>query len=69
MKIKIEDLSFKEELELIDSALYNAIYIMRWTENKEGLYAVLQVEEAEKMVEDIVSELNKIGYEIKKIEK
>jgi len=59
-----EDLSIKKEIELIEFALYEAIYISRYTENKEGVYAVLQVEEAEQMVKDIFEELNKIGYEI-----
>jgi len=58
MKYNTEDLSMKEEIELIESALYEAIYISRFTESGEGLYAVLEVEE-----------LNKIGYEIKRIQK
>jgi len=53
----------------IETALMKAIYISRWTENKEALYAVLTPEEAEQIVKDIFMELNKIGYEIRKTKK
>ena len=53
----------KENIEL---ALLEAIWTMRWTENKEALYAVLEVEEAPQIVKDIFIELDKIGYEIRK---
>jgi hypothetical protein len=48
----------------IRNALMKAIWIMRWTDNKEGLKAVLEAEEAEKMCKDIVKELDKAGYKI-----
>ena len=67
MNYNIEDLSPKNDIELIKSALYEAVYISRKTENEEGIYAVLQVEEVEKIVNNIFIELNNIGYEIKKI--
>lgn len=69
MDNKPEDLSLKEEKEEIKFALLEAIYIFRTTESGEGIYAVLQVKEAEKMVDDIFIELSNIGYEIKKIQK
>ena len=50
----------------IESALMEAIYILRWTENKKALYAVLTIEETKKMVKDIFTELDNIGYEIRK---
>lgn len=56
----------QEEKDKIEDSLYEAIYISRWTESEEGLYAVLTVEESEKIVSDIFIELDKIGYEIKK---
>lgn len=48
----------------IDSALFEAIYILRWNENKTALSAVLKVDEAEKIVEDIKTELSKINHSI-----
>lgn len=50
-------------------ALLEAIWISRWNKNKTALSAVLEPEEAEKIVDDIFIELKKIGYEIRKIEK
>ena len=69
MDNKLEELSLKEDNEKIKFALLEAIYIFRTTENGEGMYAVLQVEEAEQMVKDIIKELSSIGYEIKIIQK
>lgn len=54
------------EQEKISDALLEAVWTMRWTENKQALYAVLEPEEAMKIVKDIFIELDKIGYEIKK---
>lgn len=65
MKDKIEVHSDNEQ-ENIELALMEALWITRWTPNGEALYAVLEPEEAQKMVKDIFVELDKIGYEIKK---
>jgi SHS2 domain-containing protein len=62
-KIIIHSDDNKENIEL---ALLEAIWTMRWTENKEAMYAVLTVEEAQQIMKDIFIELDKIGYEIKK---
>ena len=62
-KIKIYS---DNETENIEIALLEAIWTMRWTTNKEAMYAVLEVEEAQQIVKDIFIELDKIGYEIKK---
>lgn len=56
----------EDEQENIELALLEAIWISRWTPNKQALYAVLTTEEAEQIVKDIFVELNKIGYEIRK---
>lgn len=58
----------ENEQENIELALLEAIWVMRWSKNKESLYAVLEVEEAQKIVKDIFVELDKIGYEIRKKE-
>lgn len=50
----------------VENSLLDAVWTMRWTENKESMYAVLEPEEAMRIVENIVKELDKIGYEIKK---
>ena len=53
--------------EEIEYALLDAVWLMRWTdEEKQSMYAVLEVEEAEQMVKDIVKELDKAGYKIVK---
>lgn len=62
-KIITNSIDDKENVEL---ALLDAIWTMRWTENKQAMYAVLTVEEAQQIVKDIFIELDKIGYEIKK---
>ena len=54
------------EKQIIESALTEAIYISRWNEDKTALVAVLTPEETEQMVKDIFSELDYVGYEIKK---
>lgn len=54
----------KEEKENLECALLEAIYISHWTENKQALYAVLEPEEAEKIVKDIFIELDKNNFEI-----
>lgn len=56
----------EDEKENIQLALLDAIWTMRWTDNKEAMYAVLTTEEAFQIVKDIYIELDKIGYEIKK---
>ena len=50
----------------IETALLEAIWISRWTENKQALISVLTEEEAMQIVSNILTELNNIGYEIKK---
>lgn len=65
MKNKIEVHSDNEQ-ENIELALLEAIWISRWTTNKQALVAILEPEEAQKIVKDIFVELDKIGYEIKK---
>jgi hypothetical protein len=56
----------EDESENVELALLEAIWISRWTKNKQALVAVLEPEEAEQMVKDIHIELAKIGYEIRK---
>lgn len=55
-----------ENSEDIEIALLEAIWTMRWTENKESMYAVLSVEEAQKIVGKVFIELDKAGYKITK---
>jgi len=55
----------QEEQEKIECALLDAVWITRWTDNKQALFAILEPEEAELSVKNIFSELNNIGYEIK----
>jgi hypothetical protein len=50
----------------IRKAILEAIWIMRWNENKTSLSAVLKEEEVEQMCKDIIEELDKAGYEIVK---
>ena len=66
---EIEYINKSKMEEEIENALMEAIWIMRWTDNNEALHSVLEVEEAEKMVQDIVKELDKAGYEITKKQK
>ena len=56
----------KVETKKIETALLEAIYISRWTENQEALISVLTPEEAMKIVANIFEELDNIGYEIRK---
>ena len=49
-----------------ENILLESVWITRWTENEEAIYAVLTSEEALKIVADILSELDINGYEIKK---
>lgn len=48
----------------IDSALLDAIWIMRWNENKTAMSAVLTVEEAYNICKNIIKELDDAGYKI-----
>jgi uncharacterized membrane protein len=50
----------------IQNALLEAIWIMRWNKNKTAMTAVLEIEEAIKICDDIVKELGKVGYVITK---
>jgi hypothetical protein len=52
--------------EKIENILIESIWITRWTENKQALYAVLSPEEADQIVKDIFIELDKNGFEIKR---
>jgi hypothetical protein len=56
----------EEIREEIEDALLNAIWIMRWTENNEAMYAPLEPMEADQIVKDIFIELDKAGYQITK---
>lgn len=56
----------EETKEEITSALIEAIWLMRWSDNKESMHAVLTTKEAELMVENIHKELDKSGYQIVK---
>ena len=62
-KIEVHSNTEQENIEL---ALLEAVWVTRWTKNKQALIAVLEPEEAEQIVKDIFIELDKIGYEIKK---
>lgn len=62
----MSELEIEKEKEKIKNALLDAVWTMRWTENKQALYAILEPEEAMKIVDDIFIELDKIGYEITK---
>jgi len=50
----------------ITEALLEAIWVMRWNKDKSAMTAVLTVEEAELMCDDILKELNKAGFKIVK---
>ena len=52
--------------EEIRNIILEAIWISRWTENKEALIAVLTPEEAEEIVNDILVKLSDSGYQITK---
>ncbi len=54
----------EEELTL---ALLEAIWTMRWNKEKTAMSAVLTVEEANKIAEDIPTKLKEAGYRIIKI--
>jgi len=62
----IQNDTYINEKEKIETALLESTWISRWTENKQALYAVLETEEAWKIVNNIFKELDKIGYEIKR---
>lgn len=50
--------------EEICNILIESLWTMRWTENKEALYAVLTSEESEHIVENILNNLTSNGYTI-----
>jgi len=56
----------KDEKETIETALLEAVWISRWSQNGQGLSAALSESEASHIVNNIFEELDKIGYEIKK---
>lgn len=53
-----------DNLDDLDEALLEAIWISRWNKDKTSLTSVLSVEESIKMCEDIKKELDKAGYKI-----
>ena len=61
--IKVCDQNKKDT---IQTALLEAVWISRWSQNNQGLAAVLTESEAQHIVDNIFDELEKIGYEIKK---
>ena len=61
IKERINLLKNMEELEV---TLLNAVWLMRWNEEKTVMKAVLTEEEATQMCKDIVEELDKAGYKI-----
>jgi len=50
----------------IKEILSESIYISRWNDDKTALTAVLTPDETEKIINDIISNLNKEGYKIVK---
>ena len=50
-----------EDLELV---LLEAVWLMRWNENKTTMVAILSEEEALQMCKDIVTVLEEHGYKI-----
>lgn len=63
--LKEQKLSDKEKEE-VENLLLEAVWVSRWTPNKQALIAVLESEEAMQIAKDIFSELEKAGYEIVK---
>ena len=54
-----------EEKQKVEDALLEAVWVSRWY-GPDALVAVLEPEEAMQIVADIFTELDKIGYEIRK---
>ncbi len=52
--------------EKIELALLEAVWLMRWNKEKTAMHAVLTESEANQMCLDIIEELDKIGYEIRR---
>ncbi len=50
----------------VTNALLEAIWIMRWNDTETALIAIMDPEDAMKIVNNIFKELNAAGYEIKK---
>lgn len=50
----------------IVNALLDAVWLMRWNKKKTSMTAIMEPEEAQKIVDGIFEELDKIGYEIKR---
>ena len=50
----------------IANALLDAVWTMRWTENKKAMFSVLSVKEANVICLDVFKELDKAGYKIVK---
>ena len=46
--------------------MMEAVWLMRWSKNRESLHSVLKIREAEKICVDLIFELNKAGYKIVK---
>ena len=52
--------------EKIKSLLHKAVNVERWAPKTNNTYTFLDEEEVNEMVENILKELNKEGYEIKR---
>ena len=48
----------------IQVALLEAISVLRWNKDKTAMHAVLTDQEENKMLKDIIEELDNAGYEI-----
>lgn len=55
-----------EKNEEVANLMLEAVWIMRWNKKQTALAAVLEPEEAMKIVAEIFDELDKHGYEIVK---
>lgn len=55
-----------KEKDKIEEILLEAVWIMKWNEDKTALSAVLDSKEAIQIVQDIFKVLNKSGYKIVK---
>lgn len=48
----------------IEDALLEAVYVTRWNEEKTSMYPLLSVIETKQVIDDVVNELDKAGFEI-----
>jgi hypothetical protein len=54
----------KKDKEIIYNKLLETVWVSRWTENKQALYAVLTPEEAVEIVNNIFKDIDKLGFKI-----